>query len=217
MSQVVYSGSTSGSRGGGNGGGALRPVGDWNPPACWYEPRSAEQFRDYVESMYEETVNTPGQHSYAKQSAGMFRDDYKDGTYKNYNLDKKDEGSFWVAVRDEDRWMEPEAQACDKAPFWVENGDPVPVENAVTPEVLAELAYNRVRLAGGRGDPQAGGCHQGESADLGVAGQGQVQGDLGDRLDRHGRAEHPGDHHGQARLPEAGARHAGRRDVPRLG
>ncbi|CAL9461233.1 hypothetical protein SUDANB13_02622 [Streptomyces sp. enrichment culture] len=146
VSKVVYSGSTSGSGGGGNGGGALKPVGDWTPPACWYEPRSAEQFRDYVESMYEETVNTPGQHSYAKQSAGMFRDDYKDGTYKNYNLDKKDEGSFWVAVRDEDRWMEPEAQVCDRMPFWVENGDPVPVENAVTPEVLAELAYNRVRL-----------------------------------------------------------------------
>ncbi|CAL9459824.1 hypothetical protein SUDANB32_02608 [Streptomyces sp. enrichment culture] len=146
VSKVVYSGSTSGSGGGGNGGGALKPVGDWTPAACWYEPRSAEQFRDYVESMYEETVNTPGQHSYAKQSAGMFRDDYKDGTYKNYNLDKKDEGSFWVAVRDEDRWMEPEAQVCDRMPFWVENGDPVPVENAVTPEVLAELAYNRVRL-----------------------------------------------------------------------
>ena len=93
VSKVVYSGSTSGSRGGGNGGGALRPVGDWTPPACWYEPRSAEQFRDYVESMYEETVNTPGQHSYAKQSVGMFRDDYKDGTYNNYNHDKKDEGS----------------------------------------------------------------------------------------------------------------------------
>ncbi|CAL9305684.1 hypothetical protein SUDANB148_03970 [Streptomyces sp. SudanB148_2056] len=145
VSKVVYSGSTSGSRGS-DGRGALQPVGDWTPPACWYEPRSAEQFRDYVESVYEETVNTPGQHSYAKQSVGMFREDYKDGTYKNYNLDKKDEGSFWVAVRDEDRRMEPEAQACDKLPFWVENGDPVPVENAVTPEVLAELAYNRVRL-----------------------------------------------------------------------
>ncbi|WP_203550325.1 hypothetical protein [Actinospica acidiphila] len=145
VSKVVYRGSTSGSRGS-DGRGALQPVGDWAPPACWYEPRSAEQFRDYVESVYEETVNTPGQHSYAKQSVGMFREDYKDGTYKNYNLDKKDEGSFWVAVRDEDRRMEPEAQACDKMPFWVENGDPVPVENAVTPEVLAELAYNRVRL-----------------------------------------------------------------------
>ncbi|MFE2389473.1 hypothetical protein ACFXC0_12080 [Streptomyces althioticus] len=145
VSKVVYRGSTSGSRGS-DGRGALQPVGDWTPPACWYEPRSAEQFRDYVESVYEETVNTPGQHSYAKQSVGMFRKDYKDGTYKNYNLDKKDEGSFWVAVRDEDRRMEPEAQACDKMPFWVENGDPVPVENAVTPEVLAELAYNRVRL-----------------------------------------------------------------------
>lgn len=28
----------------------------------------------------------------------------------------------------------------------MESGDPLPAENAVTPEVLAELAYNRVRL-----------------------------------------------------------------------
>lgn len=145
VSRVVYSGSTAGD-GGGGGTGKVKPVGDWTPPACWYEPRSAEEFSKYVENMYDETVNAPGQHSYAKASVGMFRDEYKDGKYKNYNLDKKDEGNWWVAVRDEDRWMEPEAQACDRMPFWVENGDPVPVDNAITPEVLAELAYSRVQL-----------------------------------------------------------------------
>ncbi|MET7292375.1 hypothetical protein ABZS79_09555 [Streptomyces griseoloalbus] len=149
VSRVVYSGATAGTQGGGGGGGGgggLQPVGDWTPPACWYEPRSAAEFRDYVETMYDDTVNTPGQHSYAKSAVGMFRNEYKDGKYENYNLDKKDEGNWWVAVRDEDRGMEPEAQACDRMPFWVENGDPVPVENAITPEVLAELAYSRVEL-----------------------------------------------------------------------
>jgi hypothetical protein len=96
--------------------------------------------------MYNDTVNTPGQHSYAKASVGKFRNEYKDGKYKNYNLDEKDKGNWWVAVRDQDRWMEPEAQACDKQPFWVENGDTPPAENVITPEVLAELAYNRVQL-----------------------------------------------------------------------
>ncbi|MGA5893811.1 hypothetical protein [Streptomyces venetus] len=76
----------------------------------------------------------------------MFRNEYKDGKYKNYNLDEKDEGNWWVAVRDEDRWTEPEAQLCDKQPFWVGNGATPPVQNAVTPQVLAELAYYRIQL-----------------------------------------------------------------------
>ncbi|WP_409470344.1 hypothetical protein [Streptomyces sp. HC307] len=142
-SKITYSGSIKGSDG---STGGVTPVTDWTPPACWYEPRSAEEFSKYVEDMYTETVNTPGQHSYAKTSVGMFRDEYKDGKYKNYNLDIKDEGSWWVAVQDEDRWMEPEAQLCDEAPFWVETGDAPPVDNAVTPQVLAELAYNQLQL-----------------------------------------------------------------------
>ncbi|MGW1877216.1 hypothetical protein [Streptomyces sp. NPDC001975] len=145
VSKVAFSGSTSGSVSDG-GSGNVTPVGNWTPPACWYEPRSAEDFAKYVEDMYTETINTPGQHSYAKAAVGMFRNDYKDGTYKDYNLDKKDEGNWWVAVVDPDRWMEPEAQACDKQPFWVENGDTPPVQQAVNPQILAELAYNRLEL-----------------------------------------------------------------------
>ncbi|MFL4906273.1 hypothetical protein ACJ6WF_24590 [Streptomyces sp. MMS24-I2-30] len=142
-SMITFSGSAAG---GGGDEGRVTPVGDWTPPACWYEPRSAADFSKYVENMYTETINTPGQHSYAKASVGMFRNDYKDGTYKNYNLDIQDEGNWWVAVVDQDRWMEPAAQVCDKQPFWVENGDAPPVDHAVTPQILAELAYNRVRL-----------------------------------------------------------------------
>nr|WP_231156680.1 hypothetical protein [Streptomyces sp. CNZ748] len=143
-SRITFDGSTR-SRGG-TTSGSLKPVGDWTPPACWYEPRSAEEFARYVEDMYETTVNAPGQHSYAKTSAGVTRHKYKEGEYEDYNLGKKDEGNWWVAVRDPDRWMEPAAQLCDEEPFWVENGETPDVENAVTPRVLAELAYNRVQL-----------------------------------------------------------------------
>ncbi|MGX1542314.1 hypothetical protein [Streptomyces adustus] len=121
-------------------------MGAWLPPACWYEPRSAQEFSTYVEDMYDETINAPGQANYAKSSVGEFRQTYKDGEYQNYNLDKADEGSWWVAVRDENRWMEPEAQACDRAPFWVVTGAAPDVPQAVTPQVLAELAYNRLHL-----------------------------------------------------------------------
>ncbi|MFE1337599.1 hypothetical protein ACFW6K_08005 [Streptomyces sp. NPDC058733] len=146
VSMVRFSGATSGGGGKRGGTGNVTPVSDWTPPACWYEPRTAQEFSTYMENMYNETINTPGQHSYAKAAVGMMRQDYKDGTYKNYNLDKADEGTWWVAVRDEDRWMEPEAQVCNKMPFWVKNGEPPNVPNAVTPQVLAELAYNRIHL-----------------------------------------------------------------------
>ncbi|MEV6795440.1 hypothetical protein AB0M87_26395 [Streptomyces sp. NPDC051320] len=46
---------------------------------------------------------------------GQFRDIYKDGKYKNYNKDKADEGSWWVATRDPDRWMDDAAQVCEKS------------------------------------------------------------------------------------------------------
>ncbi|MEG3628941.1 hypothetical protein V5O46_14940 [Streptomyces sp. C6-003] len=143
-STVRYTGSTVGR--GDSASRSLKPAGNWSPPACWYEPRSAEEFSEYVEAAYSETVNTPGQHGYAKTTVGEFRDRYKDSEYENYNLEKADEGYWWVAVRDKDRWMEPEAQVCDMPPFWVENGDAPPVENAITPQILAELAYNRVQL-----------------------------------------------------------------------
>ncbi|MDJ0464422.1 hypothetical protein [Streptomyces sp. H27-C3] len=142
-SLISYTGST---QGGSGKPGNVTPAGNWKPPACWYEPRSAKQFAEYVEGMYTSTINTPGQHSYAKSAVGMFRADYKEKKYKNYNLDKADEGSWWVAIRDEDRWLEPAAQICNEMPFWTVTGVAPNVPNAITPQVLAELAYNRLRL-----------------------------------------------------------------------
>ncbi|MFF9330167.1 hypothetical protein ACF1AY_36365 [Streptomyces sp. NPDC014776] len=143
---VRFSGATDGGGESRGGTGNVTPVGDWTPPACWYEPRTAQEFSKYMEDMYTETINTPGQHSYAKTAVGQMRDMYKDGKYKNYNLDQADEGTWWVAVRDESRWMEPEAQVCNELPFWLKNGDAPKVPNAVTPQILAELAYNRIKL-----------------------------------------------------------------------
>ncbi|MFF2844789.1 hypothetical protein ACFVT5_00455 [Streptomyces sp. NPDC058001] len=143
-SEIVFSGSTRGT--GGKNAGPVTPLGNWTPPACWYEPRSAAEFQKYVEGFYKTTVNYPGQHSYAKTAVGQFREMYKDGEYKNYNLDKADEGNFWVSVQDESRLDDPGAFTCSKLPFWVENGDPPNVENAVTPAILAALAYNEIEL-----------------------------------------------------------------------
>ncbi|MEU9447146.1 hypothetical protein [Streptomyces sp. NPDC048277] len=139
---MTYSGSVRS----GNSGTAVQPVTDWTPPACWYEPRSAAEFKDYVETMYTETVNAPGQANYAKESVGQFRDIYKDGKYKNYNEDKADEGNWWVAVQNPDRVNDPASWECSDLPFWVANNDDPGVPQAVTPKILAEAAYDAIQL-----------------------------------------------------------------------
>ncbi|MFD3539762.1 hypothetical protein ACFWUQ_09715 [Streptomyces sp. NPDC058662] len=119
---------------------------NWTPPACWYEPRSAAEFQKYVEAFYSETVNYPGQHSYAKTAVGQFREIYKDGKYKNYNLDKASEGAFWVSVVNPDRATELAAMSCSDLPEWVPNGTPPPFRQAITPEMLAQAAYGAINL-----------------------------------------------------------------------
>ncbi|WP_405931348.1 hypothetical protein [Streptomyces sp. NBC_00827] len=142
VSKVTYSGSVraSGTK------SAIQPLGNWSPPACWYEPRSVAEFEKYVETMYEETINAPGQANYAKAAVGQFREIYKDGEYKDYNGDKADEGAWWVAVQNPDRVDDPASWECSKLPFWVENNDDPGVDQAVTPQVLAEAAYNAIQL-----------------------------------------------------------------------
>ncbi|MET7380003.1 hypothetical protein ABZT08_14495 [Streptomyces sp. NPDC005526] len=144
-SRITYSGTGSGS-GGGAAAGNVTPVGDWTPPACWYEPVSAKEFQKQVEGQYNQVVNDPQQPNYAKSATGQFRDIYKDGKYKNYNLDKAGEGNWWVAVQDPARMDHPDAFTCSELPFWVKNGDTPAVKSAVTPQILAELAYNRIIL-----------------------------------------------------------------------
>ncbi|MGW7085919.1 hypothetical protein ACWGH2_20850 [Streptomyces sp. NPDC054871] len=142
-SRITFKGVTKGS---GGDAGSMQPVGNWDPPACWYEPYSADEFAKDTERGYDMVANDAKQPNYARRSVSEFRDIYKDGKYKNYNKDKADEGSWWVAKQDPDRWMEDAAQACNRQPFWVENGEPVNDPNAVDPEILAELAYNKVKL-----------------------------------------------------------------------
>jgi hypothetical protein len=142
VSKVTYSGSVRS----GTSGAAIQPVTDWTPPACWYEPRSVAEFQRYVETMYKETINTPGQANYAKAAVGQFRDIYKDGKYKDYNKKEADDGNWWVAVQNPDRKDDPASWECSKLPFWVENNADPGVDQAVTPQILAEAAYNAIKL-----------------------------------------------------------------------
>ncbi|MFJ3722044.1 hypothetical protein ACIPYQ_05655 [Streptomyces sp. NPDC090045] len=143
-SKVSFSGSTNGS--GGNKGKGFVAANNWTPPACWYEPRSPAEFQAAVEAFYNDTVNYPGQHSYAKTAVGQYRDIYKNGKYKNYNLDKAGQGAFWVAAYDPARRNDPAASACSDLPEWVPNGTPPPFRQAITPQILAEAAYSRISI-----------------------------------------------------------------------
>lgn len=212
-SRITYSGSARGS--GGKSSGNVTPVGNWTPPACWYEPVSAAEFKKKVEGEYDEVVNDPQQPNYAKSATGQFRDIYKDGKYKDYNLDEADEGNWWVSVQNPNRLDDPAAFTCSELPFWVLNGDVPPVKNAVTPR-----SWRNSPITGSRSrtpkSPSPPGHHQGQPAHLGLARQGDVHGRVRHRVARRRRSRHLGDHHGEARLPQARTRHERRRDLPGL-
>ncbi|TGB06025.1 hypothetical protein E2651_23945 [Streptomyces sp. MZ04] len=117
---------------------------DWTPPPCWYEPKyTPEQLKaDHLK-----TKNLPHA-SGLGEAVAAFEKHYVEGhPYKNYNMAKKGKGMFW------DRAALPYEEggdifACKKPPFWVDNGETPEVENAVTPEILAELAYAKIKIPG---------------------------------------------------------------------
>ncbi|MEU6079739.1 hypothetical protein [Streptomyces sp. NPDC047108] len=121
--------------------GAVTPVGNWTPPACWYEPKwSPKEFKAYVEPIWE--AGSTGYEWDAQQ-----RERYEGGKpYKDFNLDKQGKGHWWSSQTNPDRIGDPGALDCDKPYFWVDTGEPPNVENAVTPEILAQLAYDKIRV-----------------------------------------------------------------------
>ncbi|MGW2479744.1 hypothetical protein ACWCWQ_07985 [Streptomyces sp. NPDC001571] len=135
---VVYDRSKNGT---GNSTGPVTAVGNWTPPACWYAPKySPAQFKAYVEPIW-------NAESTGYEWDNQQRDKYVNGKpYTNFNLDKADKGYWW------DSYVNPSYppgwDACNKPYFWVDKGAPPPadVPEAITPEVLAKLAYAEIRV-----------------------------------------------------------------------
>jgi hypothetical protein len=121
---------------------------DWTPPACWYEPSFSPKEIETVVKLWR---NIDG---FVLPGVGDFVGDmldhrYKDGhPYEDYNLDKQGEGMFWAAVKNPKRKDDPEANSCDKQPFWVDEGKPPNEPLAVSPKVLAEYAYDELPVPG---------------------------------------------------------------------
>ncbi|WP_326798451.1 hypothetical protein OG946_26235 [Streptomyces sp. NBC_01808] len=136
--------------GSGQGGQPISAVDtNWTPPACWHEPvaspRELEQAVNAIENGNLVPVNSRLQwgidlmHEYYRDGA--------DGNPENYNLDKQGEGMWWRAVRNPNREDELEAGDCDQQlMFWADDGAEPDVPTAITPEMLAEYAYDSVKV-----------------------------------------------------------------------
>jgi enoyl reductase len=137
---IVFDRSKNGS---GNSAGALTSSTAWTPPPCWYAPKyTPEQLQKYLEPTWE--AGSTGYEWDAEQ-----RDRYVKGhPYKDFNKDKTGKGYFWDSFVNKD--FPPGWDSCDEPIFWVDQGDPPPanIKNAVTPKILAELAYAEIRVPG---------------------------------------------------------------------
>lgn len=75
-------------------------------------------------------VRSRSRTSYAK-------DEYHDG----------DKGMYWGAVQNPDASYD-EQWACNREPFWVPEGQQPDEPRAINPQMLAELAYNQIKVPG---------------------------------------------------------------------
>ncbi|WP_405659271.1 hypothetical protein [Streptomyces sp. NBC_00079] len=135
--------------------GALSSVDvNWKPPACWYEPVfTGQELKDFVDK--NDGDGDVGIHEswYGK---GLWTDHYQDGKpetnfddeqstaegYKDYNIGK--DGYFWRSVAPDE--SDPDSWDCGKIMFWQDANVVPKVAHAPTPEMLAEYAYNQVKV-----------------------------------------------------------------------
>ncbi|WP_371536100.1 hypothetical protein OG210_11220 [Streptomyces sp. NBC_00466] len=127
---------------------------NWKPPACWYEPVfTPEGLKDFVKSSGGD--GDVGIHE-SWFGTGLWTDHYKDGKpeanfddpssmadgYKNYNIGKG--GYFWRSVAPDE--SDPDSWQCGRIMFWQPAGQVPKIPHAPTPKMLAEYAYNRVKI-----------------------------------------------------------------------
>ncbi|MFR0358981.1 hypothetical protein [Streptomyces sediminimaris] len=143
---VVYATSDNGS---GPSVGPVTSTTTWTPPACYYAPKyTPAALKAHLEPIWN-AESTGSQ--WDLQQRNTYQDGGKEpGTYKDFNKDKTGKGYWWDSYVTKGREGDPGALDCTKPIFWVDKGDPPPADakNAVTPEILAELAYNEIRVPG---------------------------------------------------------------------
>ncbi|MFJ3309104.1 hypothetical protein ACIPSA_39885 [Streptomyces sp. NPDC086549] len=127
---------------------------NWKPPPCWYEPVfSPAQLKDFAENNGNGDAGLRDGWYGSKLWTDHFKDE-KDAItiftspstvkgYKNYNLGK--DGYFWRGVAPDVVSID-DTSLCSRLMFWVPAGQIPKVENAPTPETLADYAYNKIKV-----------------------------------------------------------------------
>ncbi|MFB7090895.1 hypothetical protein [Streptomyces sp. NPDC056296] len=137
---VVFDRSKNGS---GQSAGPVASATNWTPPACYYAPKyTPEQLEKTLEPIW--AAESTGYQWDAEQ-----RDKYVKGNpYKDFNKEKSGEGYWWDSYVTTGREGDPGALDCKEDIFWVDTNDdpPADIPQAITPEVLAQLAYAEIRV-----------------------------------------------------------------------
>ncbi|MEV8567871.1 hypothetical protein AB0436_20225 [Streptomyces sp. NPDC051322] len=121
---------------------------NWTPPACWYAPEwSASDFQKFRQGVYFSAVHDPDLPSDVRGDISDENQNYANGDYDNYNLDKEKEGMWWGPQQNPNASLADQSK-CDKDPFWVKKGETPDVPQAVKPETLAGLAYEQIHVPG---------------------------------------------------------------------
>ncbi|MBT2876065.1 hypothetical protein HET67_32280 [Streptomyces sp. McG7] len=151
--RVTYSGSVAPN---GASGNVTSADVNWVPPPCWYAPYlGAKDFKKKMSADIERQLKTPGIGSTAGSALTELKRHYEAGYgwadnpgYEDYNVDKDGEGMFWAGVENPNEPDVLKRSSCNDLPFWVDNGEPPPpqYEEAITPEILAALAYQHMQL-----------------------------------------------------------------------
>lgn len=151
--RITYSGSVAKN---GSSGNVTSSEVNWTPPPCWYAPYlGAEDFKKKMSKDIEGQMNAPGMGGHAGAALSELQRHYEDEYgwtdtpgYKDYNVDKDGEGMFWAAVENPNEPDLLKRNSCNDLPFWVDNGEAPPpqYEEAITPEILAALAYQHMQL-----------------------------------------------------------------------
>jgi enoyl reductase len=123
-------------------GGALTSTTNWTPPACWKEPQyTAEQLKVEREQVW------------SQQSVGFAwvsrqRDYYVNGKpHTNFEISNSAKGMWWNGVPNPSRLADPASLSCfAEYDDWVLKGDTPPAGLSVDPKVLAQAAYDRIRV-----------------------------------------------------------------------
>ncbi|MDJ0342488.1 hypothetical protein QMK19_22400 [Streptomyces sp. H10-C2] len=123
-------------------GAALTATTGWTPPACWLEPQyTAEQLK--VEREHTWGLGSTGD-AWEQQE----RDFYVNGhPHTDFEIPNSDKGLWWNGVANPNRKADPASLKCfQEHSAWVLKGTIPDVGIAVTPEILAKAAYDRIRV-----------------------------------------------------------------------